>query len=190
MKRSIGARTVMYPTPVMIVGTYDKDGKPNAMAAAWGGICCSVPPCISVSLRKATYTYECLMERKEFTISIPSKKYVEEADYLGLASGRDTDKFKDTHLTPEKAEHVNAPFVREFPVSIECKVIGIHELGLHTQFIGEILDVKVEDDCLIDGTPDTDRISPFLYCPGNSSYFATGEFLMKAFTCGKKFMRK
>lgn len=181
---------MLYPTPVMIVGTYDIDGRPNAMAAAWGGICCSVPPCVAVSLRKATYTYGNLMENREFTISIPSDKYVAEADYLGIASGRDTNKFEDTHLTPEKAERVNAPFVREFPVSLECKVVGIHEIGLHTQFIGEILDVKVEDDCLIDGTPDIEKIRPFLYSPGNSSYFSTGSFLQKAFISGKRFMRK
>jgi flavin reductase (DIM6/NTAB) family NADH-FMN oxidoreductase RutF len=190
MKRSIGARTLLYPTPVMVVGTYDMEGKPNAMVVAWGGICCSVPPCIAVSLRKATQTYGNLMEKREFTVSIPSDKYVAEADYMGIASGRDTNKFEDTHLTPERAENVDAPFVKEFPISIECKVIGIHELGLHTQFIGEIQDVKVEDDCLIDGTPDTDKIRPVLYCPGNSSYYATGGFLMKAFTSGKKFIKK
>jgi len=190
MKRSIGARTLMYPTPVMIVGTYDAEGKPNAMAVAWGGICCSSPPCVAISLRKATYTYECLMEKKEFTVSIPSEDYASEADYFGLASGRDTNKFEDTGLTPERAENVDAPFVKEFPVSIECKVIGIHELGLHTQFIGEIFDVKVEDDCLIDGMPDTEKVRPFIYCPGNSSYYRTGDFLMKAFTSGKKFKKK
>ncbi|QLH74589.1 MAG: flavin reductase family protein [Methanomassiliicoccales archaeon] len=190
MKRSIGARTLLYPTPVMVVGTYDREGRPNAMVVAWGGICCSVPPCVAISLRKATYTYSNLMEGMAFTVSIPSDEHVEEVDYLGIASGRDTDKFEDTGLTPERAERVNAPFVREFPVVLECKVVGIHELGLHTQFIGEIVDVKVEDDCLIDGSPVIEKIRPLIYSPGSSSYFNIGEELMKAFTCGRKFMKK
>ncbi len=69
MKKSIGAKTVVYPTPVFIVGTYDPEGKPNAMAAAWGGICCSRPPCVAVSLRKATYSYGNIVAREAFTVS-------------------------------------------------------------------------------------------------------------------------
>jgi len=73
MKRSIGAKTIVYPTPVFIVGTYDKAGKPDIMAAAWGGISCSNPPCVSISLQKHRYTYENILEREAFTVSIPSK---------------------------------------------------------------------------------------------------------------------
>ncbi len=73
MKKSIGANTILYPTPVLIVGTYDKDGKPNGMTAAWGGICCSKPPCVTVSLRKATYSYGSIVESKAYTLSIPVK---------------------------------------------------------------------------------------------------------------------
>ena len=82
MKRSIGARTLLYPTPVMVIGTYDEDGRANVMTAAWGGICCSSPPCICVSMRKATYTHGNMMRRREFTVSIPSDRYVAEADYI------------------------------------------------------------------------------------------------------------
>ena len=88
MKKSIGAKTIIYPSPVLIVGTYDKDGKPNAMTAAWGGVCCSEPPCVTVSLRKATYSYGNIIENKAYTINIPSEKYVRECDYFGSASGK------------------------------------------------------------------------------------------------------
>ena len=71
MNKSLGAKTLIYPAPVLVVGTYDKAGKPNVMTASWGGICCSQPPCIAVSLRKATYSYNNILERKAFTISIP-----------------------------------------------------------------------------------------------------------------------
>ena len=104
---------VITPTPVFIVGTYDSDGKPNVMTAAWGGISCSVPPCVAVSLRKATYTYGCVVEQKAFTISLPSEDYVKEADYFGMVSGRDVDKFAATGLTPVKGDLVNAPYVDE-----------------------------------------------------------------------------
>ena len=117
MKKSLGARTILYPTPVLIVGTYDAAGKPNAMTAAWGGICCSSPPCVAVSLRKATYTYGNIALQGGFTISIPSEKYVREADYFGLMSGKKTDKFAESGLTPVRSDLVNAPYVAEFPFS-------------------------------------------------------------------------
>jgi len=100
MKISLGKKTLLYPAPVCVVGTYDQAGKPNVMTAAWAGICCSSPPCIAVSLRKATYTYGNIMERKAFTVSLPSEEYIHQADYFGMASGRDEDKFARTRLTP------------------------------------------------------------------------------------------
>ena len=100
MKKSIGAKTIIFPTPVLIVGTYDISGKPNLMAAAWGGICCSRPPCVAISLREATYTHGNITERKAFTINILSEAQVKEADYYGIATGRDVDKFAVTGVTP------------------------------------------------------------------------------------------
>ncbi len=99
MKQSIGAKPLAFPTPTWVVGTYDMNGKPNAMTVAWGGgICCSNPPCISVSLRKATYSYAGIIENKAFTISIPSEDFVRETDYFGIASGKDENKFEATCL--------------------------------------------------------------------------------------------
>ena len=116
MKKSLGANTIVPTTPVWVVGTYDDEGKPNVMTAAWGGVCCSKPPCIYVSLRKATYTYGNIMERKSFTVSIPSEAYTKEADYFGITSGKTVDKFSATGLTPVKSDLVDAPYVKEFPL--------------------------------------------------------------------------
>jgi flavin reductase (DIM6/NTAB) family NADH-FMN oxidoreductase RutF len=91
MKKNLPPQTVLLPSPVLIIGTYGSGGKPNIMAAAWGGIASSEPPCISVSLREATLTYHNLQEVKAFTVNIPSEKYVREADYAGLVSGREVD---------------------------------------------------------------------------------------------------
>jgi flavin reductase (DIM6/NTAB) family NADH-FMN oxidoreductase RutF len=95
---------LLYPTPVSLVGTYDKEGKPNVMTAAWVGVCCSQPPCLAISLRSAKYTYGNIAERRAFTINIPPERYVEEVDYIGLVSGRDTDKFSSTKFTPVRGE--------------------------------------------------------------------------------------
>jgi flavin reductase (DIM6/NTAB) family NADH-FMN oxidoreductase RutF len=187
MKRSLGAKAMVYPTPVFIVGTYDKEGRPNAMAAAWAGICCSVPPCIYVSLRKATYTYGNIMERGAYTVSIPSESHVKEADYLGIASGRDVDKFEAAGLTPAKSELVDAPYVNEFPLVLECKLLRHIEIGLHTEFIGEILDVKADDSVLGEGDiPDIEKLRPMIFSPEARRYHGVGRYLGNAFSIGRE----
>jgi flavin reductase (DIM6/NTAB) family NADH-FMN oxidoreductase RutF len=188
MKKSIGAKTIIYPTPVLIVGTYDEKEKPNVMAAAWGGISCSNPPCVSISLRAATYTHGNITKKKAFTLSIPSESQVKEADFYGIASGRDVNKFESTNLAPVKSELVNAPYIDEFPLILECKLVNTLELGLHTQFTGEIQDVKVAPE-LTDtgGNPDIKKIKPIMYDPSGIAYYGTGEFLGKAFNIGRKF---
>ena len=185
MKASIGAKTILYPTPVLIVATYDGTGKPNAMAAAWGGICCSRPPCVAVSLRKATYTYGNIVARKAFTINIASEGFVREADYFGIASGRSKDKFVATGLTASRSELVDAPYIDEFPLVVECTLLHTIEIGLHTQFIGEVLDVKAEESALgVDGRLDIERVEPILYAPENQAYYGIGRSLGKAFSLG------
>ena len=188
MKKSIGAKTIIYPTPVLIVGTYDKYEKPNVMAAAWGGISCSRPPCVSISLREATYSHGNIKHQKAFTLSIPSKEQAEEADYFGIVSGRDEDKFASTGLTPVKSDLVNAPYIDEFPLILELKLVNTLELGLHTHFTGEILDVKVDPELTdSNGNPDIEKIKPILYDPSSVAYYDIGEFVGKAFSIGKKF---
>ena len=187
MKKTLGAQTIIVPTPVWCVGSYDADGKPNVMTIAWGGICCSSPPCVTISLRKATYTYGSIMERQAYTLSVPSTQYAKEADYYGMASGRDVDKFKETGLTPVKSELVDAPYVGEFPMILECKMIHHHEIGLHTHFIGEILDVKVDDNLLTDdGKADIEKIDPFVFNPGAGKYHRIGESIGGAFQIGRR----
>jgi flavin reductase (DIM6/NTAB) family NADH-FMN oxidoreductase RutF len=188
MKKSLGPRTLVYPAPVFIVGTYDQEGKPNLMAASWGGICCSDPPCVTVSLRKATYSYVSIAANEAYTINIPSENLAAEADYCGSVSGRERDKFSDLGLTPVKSELVNAPYVDEFPFVLECRLIQTLEIGLHTLFIGEIVDAKCEESLIGEnGKPDPTMVKPFCYDPGTRSYYSTGGFLGKAYSLGEKF---
>ena len=187
MKKSLGAKTLVYPTPVLIVCTYDDAGNPNAMTAAWGGICCSSPPCVAISLRKATYTYGNLMAKKAFTINIPSENYVRDADYFGLVSGKTEDKFAKTGLTAIKSDLVDAPYIREFPVNLECKIIHIIEIGLHTQFIGEVMDAKIDDSIQEKGNlPIIEQIKPILFAPDSRNYYAIGKQIALGFSIGNE----
>ena len=199
MKESLGPRTLGFPTPVFIVGSYDDEGKPNIMNAAAAGMCCFVPPCIYVSLREATYTYHNIMKRKAFTVSIPPEKYVVEADYFGLASGKKVDKFEVSGLTPVKSELVDAPYVNEFPVVLECKLKETVDLGSHTMFIGEVLDLKADGEVLIGITSksgkklsriDPKKFLPIIFDMSTRNYYKPGEKIGDGFSDGTKLLKK
>ena len=184
--KSFGAKTLAFPAPVWVVGTYDQDERPNIMTAAWAGICCSSPPCVCVSLRKATYSYGNIISRKAFTINIPSEGHAKETDYIGMVSGKNTNKFEKTGLTPVKSDLVNAPYVKEFPMVLECNVLTSSEIGLHTQFVGAIMDVKVNESVLGEnGLPDIEKVKPFIYASEIQKYYKIRGFIGKAFSIGK-----
>lgn len=190
MKKSFGAKTLIFPTPVWCVGSYDDQDRPNVMTIAWGGVCCSSPPCVTISLRKATYTYGNIMDKMAYTVSVPSENYAKEADYFGMATGRKEDKFDRSGLTPVRSDLVDAPYVAEFPMILECRVIHHYEIGLHTQFIGEILDVKVDESGLgDDGNPDMRKVSPIIFANEVRHYHSVGGDLGKAFGIGRTLMK-
>jgi flavin reductase (DIM6/NTAB) family NADH-FMN oxidoreductase RutF len=129
-------------------------------------------------LRKATYTYGNILERKAFTVNIPSESLIHEAAYVGRSSGRDVDKFSRAGLTPVKSVLVDAPYIEEFPLVIECRLKQAIELGSHTMFIGEILDVKADRSVLSEtGVPDIEKLKPFVYAPGSSKFYGIGPSL-------------
>jgi flavin reductase (DIM6/NTAB) family NADH-FMN oxidoreductase RutF len=186
MKKSLGARTLIYPSPVLVIGTYDKKGKPDVMTASWGGIASTEPPCVSVSIMQETVSYQHLMHRKAFTISIPSQQHVKEVDYFGLVSGRNADKLASAKLTAVKSKLVDAPYIKEFPLVMECRIIHLTNLGMHTQFIGEVLDTKVDEQILgLDGAVDIKKLQPLVYSPDTQQYFGIGEFIANVFSAGK-----
>jgi len=191
MKKSLGPNTLVYPTPVWVIGTYDQNGKANVMTAAWAGICCSKPPCIAVSLREATYTHDCIMAREAFTVNVGVEKYAVEVDYFGLSSGRSVDKFAAAGLTPVKSEVVDAPSIAEFPLVLECRLKQVVKIGLHTQFVGEIIDIKADEEVLGEnGIPDIALLKPMIFSPGARRYHGIGNMLGEAFALGKKIREK
>lgn len=170
-KVSLGTKHVT-PVPVWVVGTYDSNGKPNVMTAAWAGICSSNPPSVYVALRKATYTHGNISLKKAFTVNLPSSSQIKETDYFGMVSGKDTDKFKASSMTPVKAEFVDAPYVKEFPLILECQLIKTVENGSHTIFIGEIKDVKADEAILGNNSSlNLSLLSPVFYSPSDRNYY-------------------
>lgn len=191
MKISLGAKTLAQPAPLWIVGSYDEKGMPNAMAAAWGGICCSKPPCITVSLREERHSYAAILARRAFTVSVPSVRFAAQADYFGIASGKDGDKFAATGLTPVRSELVDAPYVGEFPLVLECTLLRTVELGMHVQFVGEIVDVKAEEDVLDEkGYPDASKVLPLIFTPVSRAYHTVGDYVGQAFEIGRSYGEK
>ncbi|MGD0659848.1 MAG: flavin reductase family protein [Syntrophorhabdales bacterium] len=191
MKLFLPPETILLPSPVLIIGTYGSRGRPNIMNAAWGGIASSKPPCISVSLREATLTYHNIRQAEAFTVNFPSEKHVREADFVGMVSGREHDKFKETRLTPEKSKLVNAPIVREFPYALECKLVRQVELGLHTMFIGEIVGMVADSEVLNPNQfPDIEKVRPMLWGSfGSLAYYGIGDKLGDTFSVGKELQR-
>ncbi len=195
---SIGAHPFLLPAPVLLIGVYDEFDRPNLMTAAWGGICASQPPCVAVSLRRATWTHHAILERKAFTINLPSESQVAKADLAGTITGAPSshreegemedklNKFERLQWTPLTADHVDAPYAAECPVVLEMALRHTLEIGSHTQFVGEVMDIKVEKSMLSTaGLPIPESIKPILFSPLTREYFGLGAFLGRAFSIGK-----
>lgn len=171
IKRSQGVKNLVFPEPAMVIGSYDKDGKPNIMTAAWFGVANSRPLKVSVSLRPATYSYHCITANMAFTVNVPDASLINYVKFAGKYSGKDMNKFEETGLTPVKSEYVNAPYIEEFPIVLECKVTEYHDLGSHRQFIGEVVDAKIDERLLDgDGKVNMDLFNPIIY--GQGKYYS------------------
>jgi len=184
MKKSIAPASLIFPNPVLVVCISDAAGKPNAATLAWGGVASSEPPAISIALQKPRYTYEALLGRKAFTANLVPAKYAAEADYFGLASGRDADKFAVAGLTPARSDVVDAPYIEEFPYALECVVVNMLDLGRHTLFIGEVKGVKADESAsaLWSG------FDILTWDAATREYRKPGEPVGLAFDIGKKLM--
>jgi len=140
--------TMLFPVPVVMVSCVAADGRPNIVTVAWTGTICSEPPMLSISLQKPRYSYELIMESREFVVNIPSARLIRVTDYCGGVSGRDVDKFAAAKLTPGPSVSVKPPIIMECPVNIECVVRQVLDLGVHTMFVAEIMAVQVSEHLL------------------------------------------
>ncbi len=159
--------TALFPCPVVLVTSVDSNRKPNIITLAWSGIVCSDPPTLGLGIRPSRYSYKLIEDSGQFVVNIPNKDILGEVDFCGMVSGRDVDKFSETGLTPEPAETVQPPLIRECPVNIECVTKKKIPLGVHHLFLGEIVGVHVDEDILNDeGEIDFTRVAPFVYNDG------------------------
>ena len=177
---NFGPKPFLYPMPVLIVGTYDENGVPNAMNAAWGAITDMNEITISMSPHKTT---ENLAKTGAFTVSFATEDTVIPCDYVGVESaGKTPDKFAKAGFHATKSEYVNAPLIDELPMTLECKVKSFEDEIL----IGEIVNVCADESILTDGKVDPKKLKPIAYDPVNHTYMGMGEVVGKAFQDGLK----
>ena len=158
---------MVYPVPAVMVTAADREGKSNIITIAWTGTVCTNPPMAYISVRPERYSYGMLKETGEFVINLTTEKLVRATDYCGVKAGRDTDKWKETGLTPIPAQEVNVPLIKESPVNIECRVSEIRELGSHHMFLARVVAVDVDEAYLNEqGRFELQKAAPIVYSHG------------------------
>lgn len=136
---------MLYPLPAVMVSAADRAGNQNIITVAWTGTVCTNPAMLYISVRPERHSYAMIRDTGEFVVNLTTRDLAYAADWCGVKSGRDMDKWKEMKLTPEKAEKLAfAPLIQESPVNIECKVTEVKELGSHHMFLAEVQAVHVD----------------------------------------------
>lgn len=184
MRKNFGAKTWFYPLPVLLINTYNEDGSSNSMNAAWGGIVDYNQVQVNLASHKTT---DNIKRNGEFTISFADSKHVSEADYLGLVSGNKvSNKLEVCGLHTEKASVVNAPIIKEFALTLECKVVSVND---NLQVVADIVNVSADESILDEnGEVDVNKLDIITYDPINHNYIKLGDVVGHAFTDGKKYI--
>jgi len=183
MRKNFGAKAILYPMPVLIIGSYDENGVPDAMNAAWGGI--SEETQISICVSEDHKTTANILARKAFTVSIADAENTVAADYVGVVSGnQEPDKIAKAGWTAVKSGQVDAPLFEELPLALECRLVSYDAESC--RLVGEIVNVCAEERILTDGKIDLTKFRPITYDPVNHDYLTLGEAVGKAFSDGLK----
>ncbi len=168
--------TLLNPVPVVMVTCADSEGKANIITLAWAGTVNSEPPMLSISVRKERYSYELIKQKGQFAVNLTTEKLVRATDLCGVKSGRDTDKFALTGLTPQKASTIDVPIIEESPVSLECVVEKTLDLGSHDVFIAKIVAVQA-DEMLLNEKGKLELEKAGLICYSHGKYWSLGKEL-------------
>lgn len=181
--------TFLYPLPVVMVSCGDME-KSNIITVAWTGILNTDPAYVYVSIRKERYSYEIINKTKEFVINLTNEKLARATDWCGVKSGAKVDKFKEMHLTKEKANFVKCPLIKESPVSVECQVIETKDMGSHTMFVGKVLSIDADEKYIDEkGAFDISKCNLIAY--SNGHYYSLGKKIGKfGFSVAKKKTKK
>lgn len=184
MKKNLKAKAYIYPLPVLIIGTYDENGNPDAMNAAWGMV--SDVSQVSICLSAGHKTVKNLLKTKEFTVAIADKDNVIPADYVGIVSANDVpDKIKNTKWHVTKSNIINAPIFEELPLVLECKLVSY---DFDSEIcVGEVLNVSADESILDEnGVIDLSKFQPIAYDCGTHGYYTLGKRVGHAFFDGKQ----
>ena len=186
MRKELKINPMVYPQPVLMLATYNEDGSVDVMNAAWGGA--ADMDMIMVSLTPTHATVKNFLRNKGVTISLPTSKFIAEADYFGIDSAlKVKDKFARTGLHAHKADTVNAPVIEEFPLCLECEYHHVDEFGV---YFFKIKKVTAEESVLDEkGNLDLAKCDGVLFDQASGRYFRIGEFLAKAFSVGMKYKK-
>ncbi len=181
MRKNFGPKTWMFPLPVLIVGTYDKNGNPNAMNAAWGGIYDTDQ--VMLCLSEGHKTYKNILEKKAFTVSMATARHVVACDYVGMESGNKVEnKFQKAGFTALKSEFVDAPIICELPMTLECKLMGQTAEDI---IIGQIVNISADESILdAEGKISPELLQPITYDAVHHTYRTLGEVVGHAFRDG------
>lgn len=183
MRKNFGAKPWTYPQPVFIIGSYDEDGKANAMNAAWGGISGDTELCMCISAGHKTTKN--ILARQAFTVSIATARQMAACDYVGIASGNNTpDKMEKAGFHTTKAEFVDAPIIEELPMMLECRLLLYDPTSCH--LYGQIINVSADESILTDGQIDVMKLAPIAFDPVGNTYHVIGEEVGNAFHDGAK----
>lgn len=175
-KETFKAGNMLYPLPVVMVSCKEDNEKANIITVAWAGTVCTNPPMLSVSIRPERYSYGIIERTGEFVVNLTNEALVKAADYCGVKSGRDTDKFSDMCLTEVKADYVKVPLILESPINIECRVKEIIKLGSHNMFLAEVIAVHVDKQLISNtGKFELNTTKPIVYSHGE--YYSLGSIL-------------
>lgn len=181
MKTDFGKETFLFPMPVLIIGSYDENGNPDAMNAAWGGICNDNQ--IGICLSASHKTVKNILATKAFTVAIADAKHVVEADYLGIVSANKVpDKIEKAGLHTTKSKYVNAPVIDEFPMTLECEFADYENGFLR----GNIINVCADNSVLTENKIDPSKLSAISFDPVNCAYLVLGEKVGNAFSDGNQ----
>lgn len=188
MKKQLGPSDAFFPVPPALIVS-GKEDEANIITVAWFGIVSSSPPTIGISLHKNRYSLELIRKTKEFTVNIPSSSHYKEVDFCGIVTGRKTQKFKKTGLTPIESVKVGAPIIKECPYNIECKVSHEMMTGKWALVLGEIVETHIDQDKCDDSKRakiDIFKVDPLIYCAEVREYWGLGHFLGYGFNAGKE----
>jgi len=181
MRKDFGAKPMIYPMPVFIIGTYDENGNPNAMNAAWGGI--SEESEITLCIDNGHKTAANLQKTGAFTVSMADADHMVACDYVGVVSGnKEPNKLEKAGLHAVKSRFVNAPIIEELPMCVECRVKSYDTESC--RLVGEIVNVCADERVLTDGKIDPQKLRPITYDPANHAYLVLGEKVGNAFRDG------